>query len=58
MKKPTKREINAYLQRKFMNNFGGDCKPKNISFQLEEGYEFCYIQTIGGKDGITIRKKQ
>ena len=57
-KTPTKKEISAYLQRKYMNNFGGECKPKNIKFELEEGHEFCYIQTIGGKKGITVKKKQ
>ena len=55
--KPTKKEINAYLQRKFMNNFGGDCKPKNISYELAEGHEFKYIETIGGRKGITITNK-
>ena len=57
MKKPTKKEINAYLQRKFMNNFGGDCKPKNISYELAEGFDFKYIETIGGRKGITITNK-
>ena len=55
--KPTKKEINDYLQRKYMNNFGGECKPKNISFELISGTEFAYITTIGGKKGITIKNK-
>ena len=55
--KPTKKEINDYLQRKYMNNFGGECKPKNISFELISGTEFAYITTIGGNKGITIKKK-
>lgn len=57
MKKPTKKEIESYLQRKFMNNFGGDCKPKKINYELAEGFEFAYITTIGGKKGITIKKQ-
>ncbi len=58
MDKPTNTEINNYLQRKYMNNFGGECKPKNISFELISGTEFAYITTIGGKKGITIKKTQ
>ena len=56
MSKPKKKEIETYLQRKYMNNFGGDCKPKNISYELISGTEFAYIKTIGGKKGITINK--
>lgn len=55
MKKPSKKEIQAYLWRKF----GPTCselKPKNWEYQLEDGYEFVYTQTIGGKKGITIKQ--
>ena len=55
--KPTKKEIDNYLQRKYMNNFGGDAIPRNISFELISGTEFAYITTIGGNKGITIKKK-
>ncbi len=41
-----------------MNNFGGECKPKNISFELVDGTEFVYTTTIGGKKGITIKKQE
>ena len=53
--KPTKKEINEYIKRKFMGSCS-ELKPKNIQFELEDGYEFVYIETIGGKKGITIKK--
>ena len=55
--KPTKKEIEQYLWRKF----GPTCSeltPRNFSYELEDGMEFAYITTIGGKKGITIKKKQ
>lgn len=57
MDKPTKKEIDKYLWRKF----GPTCSeltPRNFKYELEDGYEFAYITTIGGKKGITIKKKK
>jgi len=57
MAKPTKKEIDKYLWRKF----GPTCSeltPRNFKYELEDGYEFAYITTVGGRKGITIRKKK
>ena len=45
-----KKEIKRYLIDKYMG--GGANKPpaKNIKYELEDGYEFCYT-TIFGKQG-------
>ena len=58
MEKPTKKEIYQYMLNKFTGQHGG-LKPKNLTWQLEEGYEFTYKSLFGGtKMGITITKKQ
>ena len=54
--RPTKKEIEKYLINKFMGSHGG-LNPKNISYELNDGYEFVYTKTIKGNKGITIKKK-
>ena len=56
MKKPTKKQQHQYLIRKYMGQ-DSELTPKNIEFELISGTEFAYITTIGGKQGITIKKK-
>ena len=56
MKKPTKKECDAYILRKYIGS-DSELKPKNISYELTEGAKFKYIKTIGGRKGITITNK-
>ena len=56
MKKPSKIECDKYILRKY-GPTGAEMKPKNLSYELEDGCEFVYIETIGKKKGITIKCK-
>ena len=56
MKKPSKKECDAYIIRKYASS-DSEIQPKNICYTLEDGMEFAYIKTIGNKKGITIKKK-
>lgn len=56
--KPTKKEKDAYILRKYANNGSGEAIPRNLSYEIDSDHEFAYITTIGGKKGITIKKKQ
>ena len=49
----TKQQIEKYLTNKYMGTHGG-LNPKNISYELKDGYEFA-IHQFGG---LTIKKKQ
>ena len=55
-KKPSKKECDAYILRKYIGS-DSELKPKNISSELTEGSSFKHIETIGGRRGITITNK-
>ena len=58
MSKPNYSEIETYLIKKFMGDHGG-LTPRNIEFELEDGYEFAIRRFFGGtKEGLTITKKK
>ena len=56
MKKPTKKECDAYMMRKYAAS-DSEITPRNIKYELEDGKQFKYIKTIGGRKGITITNK-
>ena len=52
--KISKRAKLAYIKKKYI---GKSCQPKNIQFELEDGYEFGYAKKFG-KQKLTIIKKK
>ncbi len=58
MKKISKKEKDDYMLRKYTHT-DSQVKPRNISYELADGYEFVRIDLFGGKKkGITIKNKQ
>ena len=52
----SKKEKLTYLKNKYMSTCS-ELKPKNIEFELEDGYEFKRVKLFGGtKEGLSIRK--
>ncbi len=57
-KKITKKEKDAWMLKKYAGS-DSQVKPRNVSYELAEGYEFVRIDLFGGKKkGLTIKKKQ
>ncbi len=53
----TKKEKDDYMLRKYAGS-DSQVKPRNVSYELEDGYEFARIDLFGGKKkGLTIKKK-
>ena len=53
--RPTDKEIWKYLLRKEVGNSTESWAGKiGCNVELEDGYDFVYITTIGGNKGITI----
>lgn len=53
----SKKSEYQYMMDKFCGQHGG-LKPKNLEWELEEGYEIRLVTMFGNKEGFKIVKKK